>query len=94
MLATGSRWGAGRGTADGLVSFEPRRRHRRRSPVVSADQLEPPSMFHLLHSDDEVQDALERAAGFERAAADVLRHRAERYEAEMSDHRGDDRESH
>ncbi len=55
--------------------------HRRFVSRIEVVQVEPRSVVHVLHTHDELQEAVRRASEFERRAADDLRLRAGRYDA-------------
>jgi len=57
-----------------------RARSRRRAQV-SVTRPEPRSLFRILRTEEELGEALRRAASYELLAAEACRHRADRYEA-------------
>ena len=54
---------------------------RRCKNLVRPARPEPRSVVHLLLSDDELRDAIERATRFERSVAEALEQRAAHYES-------------
>lgn len=78
MTQTARQVGGDRGLANKPSTTERRRRWRRKGVVPAP--VQPHSAVRILR-DDELSEALRRAAEFERDAANVRRRRADRYEA-------------
>jgi hypothetical protein len=60
------------------------RRKRYYEPIVEVVHPEPRSNVRLLQSEAELQQALCRSAEFDRAIAEKLRHRVDRYGAKIT----------
>lgn len=70
--------------AGGLVAILVTTARRSRPRPQEALAKVPRSVVRVLQDDDELDDALRRAARFERYEAETRRRRAERYEAQIS----------
>lgn len=68
----------------GLVAILATTAHRSRPRPQEALARVPRPAVRVLQNDDELDDALRRAAQFERDEAETRRRRAERYEARIS----------
>lgn len=60
------------------------RRHRAPASIAESPAC-PSSLVRVLTSDEELRDAVHRAADFERMVADTVRTRARRYEAMVAE---------
>jgi hypothetical protein len=67
--------------AAGVVWLVLVRPHRHVEDVVEPIPLQLRSVLHVLQTQDELEEAVRRAANFERRATDETRSRADRYDA-------------
>jgi hypothetical protein len=63
-----------------LVRLFVARVHRHLETAVELVPVQPRSVVHVLRTQDELEEAVRRAANFERRATDERRSRADRYE--------------
>jgi hypothetical protein len=68
----------------GMVLLLARQHHRRVVKEAAVVPIQPRSLVRLLNDEDELNEALLRAARFERWAAEVCRSRADRYESMLA----------